>query len=1012
MKLNNLIFIIFFCIPFASAQQDELTLLGGQIASGQTAQFPIYFRDVNGTGIDTGVGGDILGVGGFGLKLTVPAGMISSASFSRAGVLEHTDIVFEQDTTDLGENFLEWRLGFLNSPEFILDAASPGQLIGYLTLQASGTAGGQTIIFTPDQGLTYVQDLNGNVTNTLSSGLLRGVFENITITGAMSAPEIVRFEVTPSTINPGGTASLSWNVNGATTLSIDNGIGSVSNQGSVDVNPNQTTTYTLSASNLQGTVTQQVVLAVRTLPEIVSFELDTSSISPGESATLSWEVLDASVVSIDQGIGTVSSQGSRQVSPIQTSTFTITALNDAGSVTAQATLNVTVAPPTIVSFAGNPPNIHPGESTSLQWDVSGADLVSINQEIGSVGSSGTVSISPASTTVYQITASNQGGIVQAETTIFVSALDPPVIQSFSGNPSEIQRGMSTTLFWQADQADSILGWHDDDTEDVYSTDPLGSVVVSPLVSTTYFLMATNQGGNSFASTNITVYLGEMSIEQFSANPTELLTSEMTQLTWQVTNAESVEIQPNLGSLAYSGQVDVSVDQTTHFVLTAKKGEQTLTRSVKVTVIGDRNFFSCARVDQDWTSDLVFINVGDATVDYVAKLMTHGESLPVGRLEGQIASLESVNWELPALPGDGFGWVEIITGDISQKLEGIINVRSTDGEELLALSSSSESNQPVWVPHIASDLNFYTLGSFVNLSDSQGTFSFQSEGEAFSLGNLEGRDQLVLNLRDLMGGTVIGPGWGHVTSNQDPISLVGAEIFGRSPETGLRQSVGVTLDSETSKTLYFLHLAKDINQFWTGVVIINPDETISNSISYEVYNDNGTLQEDLEPEVLLPGQKKVFLVDQNRQDLGIGASWLKVNGEAPLLGYMLFGTYAPDDRFSGFQSTKSLSKKLGFAFIESPQITGTWTGIAFVNPNDQENALTLQLLDSSGVIKQESELTLQPRNKIARLTTDLFANTTILDGDKIIVTGTLPLGGFELYGFQNKTLGGVLAINMD
>lgn len=71
-------------------------------------------------------------------------------------------------------------------------------------------------------------------------------------------------------------------------------------------------------------------------PVINSFDVTPGNITSGESSTLSWSVSDAKAVSIDQGIGNVALSGTRVLSPNTTTTYTLTATNDAGSATATA----------------------------------------------------------------------------------------------------------------------------------------------------------------------------------------------------------------------------------------------------------------------------------------------------------------------------------------------------------------------------------------------------------------------------------------------------------------------------------------------------------------------------------------------------------------------------------------------------------------------------------------------------------------------------------------------------
>lgn len=76
-------------------------------------------------------------------------------------------------------------------------------------------------------------------------------------------------------------------------------------------------------------------------PTIDSFDASPGSITSGESSTLSWSVSEAATASIDQEIGDVALTGTRVVSPTTTTTYTLTATNEAGSVTATAQVVVT-----------------------------------------------------------------------------------------------------------------------------------------------------------------------------------------------------------------------------------------------------------------------------------------------------------------------------------------------------------------------------------------------------------------------------------------------------------------------------------------------------------------------------------------------------------------------------------------------------------------------------------------------------------------------------------------------
>jgi len=77
-----------------------------------------------------------------------------------------------------------------------------------------------------------------------------------------TAPIINSFSANPLTITVGGSSTLSWSVTDATSVTIDNGIGSVALTGTTIVTPATTTTYTLTATNAAGSVTGSVTVTV------------------------------------------------------------------------------------------------------------------------------------------------------------------------------------------------------------------------------------------------------------------------------------------------------------------------------------------------------------------------------------------------------------------------------------------------------------------------------------------------------------------------------------------------------------------------------------------------------------------------------------------------------------------------------------------------------------------------------------------------------------------------------
>ena len=76
-----------------------------------------------------------------------------------------------------------------------------------------------------------------------------------------------------------------------------------------------------------------------------SLSASPDTIDKGQSSTLTWQTSNATDVSIDNGVGTVQATGSKQVSPTESTTYTLTAKGDGGTQTATARVTVNAPPP-------------------------------------------------------------------------------------------------------------------------------------------------------------------------------------------------------------------------------------------------------------------------------------------------------------------------------------------------------------------------------------------------------------------------------------------------------------------------------------------------------------------------------------------------------------------------------------------------------------------------------------------------------------------------------------------
>ena len=79
-------------------------------------------------------------------------------------------------------------------------------------------------------------------------------------------PMIAFFTAEPTTIERGQASVLKWDVKGADTITINQGLGSVAASGNRSVFPSSTTSYTLTAANAGGSVTESVTVNVTAPP--------------------------------------------------------------------------------------------------------------------------------------------------------------------------------------------------------------------------------------------------------------------------------------------------------------------------------------------------------------------------------------------------------------------------------------------------------------------------------------------------------------------------------------------------------------------------------------------------------------------------------------------------------------------------------------------------------------------------------------------------------------------------
>ena len=183
--------------------------------------------------------------------------------------------------------------------------------------------------------------------------------------------------------------------------------------------------------------------------------------------------------------------------------------------------------PTCHSFNTARPQIMPGQTSTLSWQVSNAESIRIEPGIGPVSALGSRVVNPSTTTTYTLIAANKAGesrktckveigeqptvrsqiierpavLTELIGPVIISseAGERPTCQSFNTTRPRIMPGQTSTLSWQVSNAQSIRI-----EPGIGPVSALGSRAVNPSTTTTYTLIATNKAGQSRLSCRVEI----------------------------------------------------------------------------------------------------------------------------------------------------------------------------------------------------------------------------------------------------------------------------------------------------------------------------------------------------------------------------------------------------------------------------------------------------------------------------------------------------------------------------
>ncbi len=259
------------------------------------------------------------------------------------------------------------------------------------------------------------------------------IYTTSTFTSTSGGPTCT-FTASDNTIDEDDSTTLRWTTNNATSVSINNGIGSVARDGSRVVSPNSTETYVLIAIGPGGsTQCSEVIIVDEDTNDdddddnvrCDAFTVSDSDVEEGDRVTLTWRTTGADDVRINNGVGDVSDDGSERVTIDEDTTFTLTARNGNDTDTCRVSIDADedndsdndndAIPRCTLRISDT--TITSGQSVTLSWDNLRTDRVVLRDNHGNeIADSGddsdlnedddSIVVRPTRSTNYTLTAYN------------------------------------------------------------------------------------------------------------------------------------------------------------------------------------------------------------------------------------------------------------------------------------------------------------------------------------------------------------------------------------------------------------------------------------------------------------------------------------------------------------------------------------------------------------------------------------------------------------------------------
>jgi len=229
----------------------------------------------------------------------------------------------------------------------------------------------------------------------------------------LTAPTIINFNANKIEILQGKSIELSWNVENADTILLNNGIGNLTGKKSLSVSPIQTTTYQLIAENAFDKSEEEINITVLPLPIIKEFRHKQQKIEHGKETQIVWDIDNAEKIELHWlgNMEIVPNKGEKTISPTDHTNYKliITALDGVTKEENQITVQV-FKRVEIKSFVSDLDFVVETLPVKLSWEIENASIVTLSSNMQSdidVTGKNEIMITSKKTSYFYLKASNE-----------------------------------------------------------------------------------------------------------------------------------------------------------------------------------------------------------------------------------------------------------------------------------------------------------------------------------------------------------------------------------------------------------------------------------------------------------------------------------------------------------------------------------------------------------------------------------------------------------------------------